>query len=253
MRLQQAVDQRLKPVGLLDDHLRVLAQLALIEFELQQLRCAANPAQRVLDLMRQIADELLVHQRLVDDPLFALVFELLLVLDQLDDHEIGRCLGRRHDSVRVQRLLRGALEHQIEARRLEVIGNELHHRRRQHLAVREDIVPRHLRERATRERQQRLGRRIGENDTQRMLLQHQQHGRQRFKTGQNAGRRELGLPRIGDRGQHRGMPRSPGGIGRHLHGRSAFGDSRRRARSSRHRLRLPFLTSTDTFHQGSGR
>ena len=60
VRREQAVHQRLQPVGLLDDDLRVLAQVRPVELALEQLRRAAKPAERVLDLVREVADQLAV-------------------------------------------------------------------------------------------------------------------------------------------------------------------------------------------------
>ena len=56
-----------------------------VDLHLQQLRRAANAAQRVLDLVRQVADQLLVGLRLVDQALFAVLPGLLLQRQQLDD------------------------------------------------------------------------------------------------------------------------------------------------------------------------
>ena len=60
VRRQQPVDQRLQPVGLADDHLRVFDQLRPVELALEQLRRAADAAQRILDLVREAADQLAV-------------------------------------------------------------------------------------------------------------------------------------------------------------------------------------------------
>ena len=64
VRRQQAIDQRLQAVGLLDDHLRVFAQLPVrVELEFEQLRRAADAAQRILDLVREVADQFAVGLR----------------------------------------------------------------------------------------------------------------------------------------------------------------------------------------------
>jgi hypothetical protein len=59
--------------------------LRSIDLHLQQLRCATDAAQRILDLVRQIADQLLVGLRLVDQPLLTVLAGLLLLWQQLDD------------------------------------------------------------------------------------------------------------------------------------------------------------------------
>ena len=48
VRCQQPVDQRLQPVGLVDDDLGVLDQFARFELHLQQLGRAADAAERIL-------------------------------------------------------------------------------------------------------------------------------------------------------------------------------------------------------------
>jgi len=58
VRREHPVHQRLQAVGLLDDDLRVLAQLRALELSLEQLRRAAQPAERVLDLVGEIAQQL---------------------------------------------------------------------------------------------------------------------------------------------------------------------------------------------------
>jgi hypothetical protein len=72
VRRQQAVHQRLQAVGLVDDDLGVFVR-SLLDLHLQQLRRATDAAQRVLDLVRQVADQLLVGLRLVDQALFAVL------------------------------------------------------------------------------------------------------------------------------------------------------------------------------------
>ena len=56
----------------------------------EQLRRAADAAQRVLDLVGQVADQLLVGLRQAERALFAVLARLLLDLDQLDEHAVGR-------------------------------------------------------------------------------------------------------------------------------------------------------------------
>ena len=61
VRREQPVHQRLQAVGFLDDHLRVLVQLRPLELALEQLRRAADAAERILDLVREVADQLAVR------------------------------------------------------------------------------------------------------------------------------------------------------------------------------------------------
>ena len=71
VRRQQPVHQRLQAVGFLDDHLRVFVQPGALELAFEQLRGAADAAQRILDLVREIADQLAVGLALVEHALFA--------------------------------------------------------------------------------------------------------------------------------------------------------------------------------------
>ena len=88
VRREQAVDQRLQAVGLVDDDLGVLGQRARLDLHLQQLRRAADAAERVLDLVREVADQLLVGLGLVERALLAVLPRLLLDLDHLDQHDV---------------------------------------------------------------------------------------------------------------------------------------------------------------------
>jgi hypothetical protein len=85
---EQPVHQRLQAVGLVDDHPRVFGEPLGLHLHLQQLRRTADAAQWILDLVRQVADELLVGLRLIERPLLALLPSLLFDLDQLHDHGV---------------------------------------------------------------------------------------------------------------------------------------------------------------------
>ena len=64
-------------------------EVARLDLHLQQLRRAANAAQRVLDLVREVADQFLVGLRLVEQALFAVLPHLLLQRRHLDDQLAG--------------------------------------------------------------------------------------------------------------------------------------------------------------------
>src|SRR5438477_12963376 len=83
VRGQHAIHQALQAIGLLDDHLRVLAQLGLVQLALEELGRAAQPAERILDLMGEIADQLAVRLLLEDQALLARVAQLLFDRAQL--------------------------------------------------------------------------------------------------------------------------------------------------------------------------
>jgi hypothetical protein len=67
VRREQAIHQRLQAIRLADDHLRVLDELRPVELALEQLRGAANAAERILDLVREAADELPIRLLLLVD------------------------------------------------------------------------------------------------------------------------------------------------------------------------------------------
>ena len=80
---EQAVHERLQAIGFLHDHLRELAQLRVGELPLEQLRRAADAAQRVLDLVGEVAHQLAVGLLLLEDARLARDLELLLELAEL--------------------------------------------------------------------------------------------------------------------------------------------------------------------------
>ena len=53
---EQRIDQRGEPIGFADDDRRVFAQRAILELPLEQLRGAAQPAERILDLVRELTN-----------------------------------------------------------------------------------------------------------------------------------------------------------------------------------------------------
>ena len=120
VRRQQAVHQRLQTVGLVDDDLGVFAQLAAVDLHLQQLRRATDAAQRILDLVGEVVEQLLVGLGLVGQALLALLARLQFQRQQLDD-EFAIALGLRHDHVHRQQLAALALEQGVEAQRGELV------------------------------------------------------------------------------------------------------------------------------------
>src|SRR5258708_29194873 len=99
MRREHPVHQPLQAIGFLDDDLRVFAQLGLIELALEQLRRAAQAAQRILDFVREIADQLAVGLLLEHQALLARVAQLLLDRAQLREQRealgFDACHGAR--------------------------------------------------------------------------------------------------------------------------------------------------------------
>ncbi|MCY1532680.1 hypothetical protein D9M68_679630 [compost metagenome] len=109
VRREQAINQRLQPISLVDDDLCVFDEFARIQLHLKQLRGSANPAQRILDLVREVANELLVGLGLVDQALLALLSGLLLQRQQLH-HYLTLALGLGHHHMHRQGFMAHALE-----------------------------------------------------------------------------------------------------------------------------------------------
>jgi hypothetical protein len=109
------------------------------QLELEQLGRAADAAERVLDLVRQVADQFLVGLALVEDALLAVELQLLHVLAQLD-HDLA-VAGRADDAVHVQRLAAAALQGQVLAQVGILVGQRLLAQRAQFLAVGEQAGP----------------------------------------------------------------------------------------------------------------
>ena len=94
LRRQQAVDERLQAVGLADDHLRVLGRAAArSSSRFEELRRAADAAQRVLDLVREAADQVAVRLLLLEQPLLARDLQLLVDVAELDAAASRRCVS----------------------------------------------------------------------------------------------------------------------------------------------------------------
>jgi hypothetical protein len=122
VRRQQPVDQRLQAVGLVDDDVGVLGAAhkpARGRLHGQQLRRAADAAQRVLDLVRQVAQQLLLLARQPVRALLAVLARLLFDLDHLQQHAGARAaaLQRADDDVHrhLARARRGAAQRGLEA------------------------------------------------------------------------------------------------------------------------------------------
>ena len=92
---------------------RSCGQVHRRQLEFEQLGRAADAAQRVLDFVRQVADQFLVDLALVEDALLAVELELLDVLAQLDDDLA--VAGGADDAVHVQRFAPAAFEREVLA------------------------------------------------------------------------------------------------------------------------------------------
>ena len=104
----------------MDDHGGVLAQLGRGQIHLQQLGRAAYAAQRVFDLMRQIANQLFVRLRLFAQPLFAVLAGLLLQRPHLDQHVV-RAVGQRYGGMYRQGLKPWAQQVELKAQGCKIV------------------------------------------------------------------------------------------------------------------------------------
>jgi hypothetical protein len=95
VRREQPVDERLQAIRLADDDLGVFDERRAIELALQKLGRAANPAQRILDLVRETADQLAIRLLLLEQPLFARDLELLIDMAELEQQRGMRCIACR--------------------------------------------------------------------------------------------------------------------------------------------------------------
>jgi len=74
----------LQAISFADDHLRVLDQLRAIELALEQLRGAPNAAKRILDLMREAADQFSIGLLLLEQTFLARDLQLLIDVSKLE-------------------------------------------------------------------------------------------------------------------------------------------------------------------------
>ncbi|OQC07100.1 MAG: hypothetical protein BWX79_01948 [Alphaproteobacteria bacterium ADurb.Bin100] len=138
VRRQQTVHQGLQPVGLADDDLGVLGHLGRVHLHFEQLCRPADAAQRVLDLVGQVADQLLVGLRLVDQALLAVLTRLRLQRQHFDD-DFARALGLGHDHMHRQGFALLPKQHRVVAQRGKFIVVGTGQRTGQHLRLREAV------------------------------------------------------------------------------------------------------------------
>ena len=88
-RAEQRVDERREPVRLGDDHRRVFVQRRVLELPLEQLRRAAQAAERILDLVRQLPDHRAAAAELRQQVVLARDALVVRRVGQLDEHAAG--------------------------------------------------------------------------------------------------------------------------------------------------------------------
>jgi len=115
-----------------------------LDFHLEQLRGATDAPQRVLDLVREVADQLLRDLGLVERALLAVLARLLLDLDQFDD-DIVRRIHLVHDHMHQQRLgvaCTGSSQLRLEPAGREVVAAHRGHRFAHPLRIDEPVEQR---------------------------------------------------------------------------------------------------------------
>ena len=110
---EQFFHQRAQTVRLLHDDLGVFAQGRLFQFLLQQLRRAAYAAQRILDLVREVAQQQAIGLRLVQHLLFARQLERPVDRVELQQQAVSLKLHRRCRATQVQLAVRMRAERQV--------------------------------------------------------------------------------------------------------------------------------------------
>ena len=91
VRREQAFHQVLQAVGLLDDDLGVFAQSGVVELVFKKLGRAADASERILDFVRQIADQFAVGQLLLEQSFLARGLDLLVDRPEFDEQaHVGR-------------------------------------------------------------------------------------------------------------------------------------------------------------------
>ncbi len=102
---EQGVDERGESICLGDDHRRVLVQRRLLELSLEQLRRTAQAAERVLDLVRELANHRAAATELGEQRVLARDALVVRGVGQLHEHpaSASRVVERCHGNVEYTR------------------------------------------------------------------------------------------------------------------------------------------------------
>jgi len=100
-RTEQGIDQRSKAIGLADDHGRVLVQRRVLQLALEELGGAAQAAERILDLVRELPDHRAASAELGEQRVFAEYSLMLRDVGEFHDHaaRMAGLLEGRHRHV----------------------------------------------------------------------------------------------------------------------------------------------------------
>ena len=172
VRAQHPVHQVLKSIRFGDDHLGVFAQLGVAQFPLQQLRRTPDSAQRVLDLVRQVTDELAVGLLLLQQLLFAGNAQLSIDQPELEQQTHPGGVGRTDGTVEVQRVGIGADDAKILAGIAPVGLERVAQRGLKSVGFAEQAPEGHAHDLLLADGEQVLGTRIEVADGERLVDQH---------------------------------------------------------------------------------
>ena len=182
MRSEQAVDQRLQPVRLADDHLGVFDEGRAIELAFEQLRGPADAAQRVLDLVRETPNQLPVRLLLLEQTLLAGDLELLVDVPKFEQQGRVTRLDHRDGAGQVQARLAVDAELELLLGVRRAAGERFVDRLKQRGRLAEDRPGRVAEQLAPRQLEQVLRCRIGIGNLE-GLGEHEDGRREQFQSG----------------------------------------------------------------------
>ena len=119
--------------------------------------------------MREVADQFLVGGSQIEQTLFALAADLLLVGQQLQQHRAGRKIECAHHGMRVQRLVARAVERHVAPLGVELAAGHGGDHFAQLRRIRKQLVQRHFHQLATGHGQCGFSGGIGVEDRQRRM------------------------------------------------------------------------------------
>ena len=186
VRRQEPVDERLQAVGFADHHLRVFDKLRPVELALEELRGTANAAERIPDLVREVADQLAVRLLLLVQSLLAGDLQLLVDMPELEQQRGFLRLHRRHRAGQMEFRLAGDRELELLLGVGRAAADRLVDRRGQARGVRENLLRTMAHEMLLRELEQVLRGGIGVGHAPRGV-EHEHGGGQQFDAGAGGG------------------------------------------------------------------
>jgi len=112
MRGEQPLHQRLQPIGFLDDDLGIFTQGFARQFVFQQFRRATDAAKRILDLMREVAQQFAIGFLLQTGLFQPGDTKMRIDRAHFDQHGVPWLVPRRHATAKTNR--RMTAQHHVE-------------------------------------------------------------------------------------------------------------------------------------------